>query len=272
MNDSPTHDRGRRPRRSTAAVTRGTRAFAMMMMLLLFPFSIAPPRLAHAQKVPSPVVPDGDPKAVARAEVQKAQVHYKLGRFDQALEAYSRAYEMFSAPALLFNIGQCHRNLKNYERALFFFEGYLREETKADAQKRTLAQQLIAEARAELERQRTAAAAAEAESRRAAAATAAATRPGQQDGQRGSDQGSGSSSSSVAAVFGAPKAPPSGVPNLLEDTPTAEADEPITRKWWFWTALGVGAAGLAAGVLTYYATAPTTTVLPGGSVGTLDRR
>lgn len=201
--------------------------------------------------------PGGDAKALARTEVHKAQLHYKLGRFDEALAAYSRAYELFNAPALLFNIGQCHKNLKNYDRAVFFFEGYLREENKADSQKRNLAQDLIAESRAELQRQR-AAEAAEAETRRAAAAAASPPPP---------------SASSVAAVFGTPPPPPSASSSLL-DSPSAteqQSGRSITRKWWFWTAIGVGALALAGGV-AYLVSGQTTTVLPMGSVGTLDRR
>ena len=88
------------------------------------------------------------PRAQAKAEVQKGQLDYQLGRFEQALEEYSHAYELFPAPALLFNLGQCHRNLKNYERAIFFFEGYLREQTKIEADQRALTEDLIAECKA----------------------------------------------------------------------------------------------------------------------------
>jgi tetratricopeptide (TPR) repeat protein len=79
---------------------------------------------------PSVVTVDAKPvnaRAQARAQVKKAQLDYKLARFEQALAEYSRAYELYPTPALLFNLGQCHRNLKNHERAIFFFEGYLRE-------------------------------------------------------------------------------------------------------------------------------------------------
>ncbi len=75
-------------------------------------------------------------RAQAKAQVKKGQLDYKLARFEQALEDYSKAYELYPAPALLFNLGQCHRNLKNYERAIFFFEGYLREQPKIDPDQR----------------------------------------------------------------------------------------------------------------------------------------
>ena len=98
------------------------------------------------------------PKAMAKVEFDKAQIQYKLGHFDEALAGYSRAYELFPAPAFLFNIGQCHKNLKNYERAIFFFEGYLRDE-KSPA-RRALAEELLTESKAELEKQQRVSAAA----------------------------------------------------------------------------------------------------------------
>ena len=84
----------------------------------------------------------------AKAAVEKGETAYKLGRFEEALEEYSHAYELFPAPALLFNLGQCHKQLKNYERAIFFFEGYLRDEQRPT--NRRLAEDLIAESRAEI--------------------------------------------------------------------------------------------------------------------------
>ncbi|MBC8133747.1 MAG: tetratricopeptide repeat protein [Deltaproteobacteria bacterium] len=215
--------------------------------------------------MPSPVWAadnDDDPKATARAEVQKAQLQYKLGRFEEALDSYSRAYEIFNAPALLFNIGQCHKNLKHHERAVFFFEGYLREEKKIDARKRTLAEELIAESRAELERQRLATEANSKRAAEAAAAAAPATAPA-------AVPAAPPPVSSVAAVFGTPPPPPSSTPDVAPPNDTAK---PLTRKWWFWTAIGVGAVALVGGSIAYYGTGPTTTVLPGGTLGTLDRR
>jgi tetratricopeptide (TPR) repeat protein len=188
-------------------------------------------------------------KAAAKIEVQKAQVQYKLGRFDEALEAYSRAYEMFNAPALLFNIGQCHKNLKDYDRAIFFFEGYLREETHPNPRTQTLARELIAESRAALEERRRA----EAEAQASASAT---KRP---------------STSSVAAAFGAPPNPPFGSPLLVDASTQPQATTPLTHRWWFWTALGVGTIAIAGGALAYLGSGQTS-ALPTGTLGTLDRR
>src|SRR5262245_38147581 len=93
-----------------------------------------------------------DPKEAARAIVQKADRLYKLASYQEALEQYSSAYELYPAPGLLFNIGQCHRNLGNYERAVYFFEAYLKEEPKGAGA--SMAKQLLKESRASLAEQK----------------------------------------------------------------------------------------------------------------------
>lgn len=84
----------------------------------------------------------------AKRDVAAADIAYRLGRFDEALAGYTRAYERYPVPALLFNIGQCHKNLHDYAKAVFFFEGYLRDAPAAT--NRALVEDLIREARAEL--------------------------------------------------------------------------------------------------------------------------
>ena len=64
---------------------------------------------------------------------------------------YSKAYERFPTPALLFDIGQCHKLLHDYERALFFFRGYLR--AKPTAPNRPTVEQLISESQHNLDEQ-----------------------------------------------------------------------------------------------------------------------
>jgi len=198
-----------------------------------------------------------DARAQARAQVKKGQLDYKLARFEQALEDYSNAYELYPAPALLFNLGQCHRNLSNYERAIFFFEGYLREQPKIDPDQRALTEDLITECRTALERQRTAAAAAAA--RFAAPPMASTTtRPPQTVSTR-------------LALLSQPNTPASDSPSLLaSDRSRPPRETPVTHRWWFWTAM-VGAT-LAAGAVAYYATGDPRLAEPSGSVGTLDRR
>ena len=92
--------------------------------------------------------PDEGRRAEARTHFEAGREHHKLGRFDRAIEEYETAYRLIPLPDILFNIGQCHRNLKNQERAIFFFERFLQEAPKApDAE---LVRKLIAELEQEL--------------------------------------------------------------------------------------------------------------------------
>jgi len=52
--------------------------------------------------------------------------HYELGAFDDAIVEFKRAYELTSAPGLLFNIAQVYRMKKDAEQAVFFYKTYLR--------------------------------------------------------------------------------------------------------------------------------------------------
>jgi tetratricopeptide (TPR) repeat protein len=61
----------------------------------------------------------------ARRKIADAQKEYDLGEFGRALELYSEAYRLDPIPAFLFNIGQCHRQLGHWERAVFFYRRYL---------------------------------------------------------------------------------------------------------------------------------------------------
>jgi tetratricopeptide (TPR) repeat protein len=192
----------------------------------------------------------------AKAQVKKGQLDYKLARFERALEDYTRAYELYPAPALLFDLGQCNRNLENYERAIFFFEGYLREQPKIAPDQRALTEDLITECKAALDRRDAAAAAAAARFAPPPMAASPA-RPPQMVAARLALQ----SPRTGGAAF---------QPAMAIDSSRPPRDRPVTHRWWFWTAI-VGTA-LAAGAAAYYATGDPRLVAPSGSVGTLDRR
>lgn len=67
-----------------------------------------------------------DPEIVrAKALFQQAEVHFSVGEFARALELYKEAYKSKPLPGFLFNIGQCHRNLGQCDKAVFFYKQYL---------------------------------------------------------------------------------------------------------------------------------------------------
>ena len=69
----------------------------------------------------------------ARKYVLKAKVHYDLGEFEKAADAYTEAYRLKPVAAVLFNIAQCHRQGGNYEKARHFYRSYMREAPDAKA-------------------------------------------------------------------------------------------------------------------------------------------
>jgi tetratricopeptide (TPR) repeat protein len=182
-----------------------------------------------------------DKRDEAKAHYNTGNTHFKLARFDQALAEYSKAYEIVPIPGLLFNIAQCHLNLKNYERATFFFEGYLRE--KPDAPDRLTVLGLIKEANQAIESKRIA---------DEAAKTAAEEEAKSAEAERRKEN-------------------PKFMPNPTPATGPVDGggSSPVYTKWWFWSA--IGGAALAVGGGVYLATSGDT-VLPSGSLGTLDGR
>jgi len=91
------------------------------------------------------LVSGASPKDAKEAErlVKQSIVEYNVGDFEAALTDVTKAYKLRPAPALLFNIGQCHRGLHHWEKAEFFYRGYLRE--KPDAPNRDKVEALIEE-------------------------------------------------------------------------------------------------------------------------------
>ena len=89
----------------------------------------------------------------SRQFFEEATQHYNVGRFQEAAASYEKAYEAEQIPALLFNIAQAHQEAGTFERALFFYESYLRE--APDAPNRALVLERIEEAQSALELKRT---------------------------------------------------------------------------------------------------------------------
>lgn len=85
----------------------------------------------------------------ARKHFDKGEKLFALGRFDDALVEYEAAFEAKPLPGFLFNIGQCHRNLGDYQAAIFSFKKYLK--AMPDAENADAVHELIAELEAKIE-------------------------------------------------------------------------------------------------------------------------
>jgi len=67
----------------------------------------------------------------AKRHFERGEKLFALGKFDEALEQYQKAYDAEPIPGFLFNIGQCHRNLGDYESAVFSYKKYLKLDPEA---------------------------------------------------------------------------------------------------------------------------------------------
>jgi tetratricopeptide (TPR) repeat protein len=185
-----------------------------------------------------------DAESRAKQHFDAAEVHYRLGRFEAALDEYTKAYEASPLPAFLFNIGQCHKNLRDHERAIFSYESYLRD--AEDSSNRATIEELILDSKRELE----------AKKQRETAEPKTPTIGVTQDSQ-------------TEQVVAAPVMTPPQIKSTTEKTEEAA----LYERPWFWGVV-VGAALLAVGGTVLIASSGGETILvpPSGSLGTVDWR
>lgn len=113
----------------------------LLASLLVFGSLTAAPRLSLL--APGVAWADDLATRTARRHFDKADKLFALGRFDEALEQYEKAFDAKPIPDFLFNIGQCYRNLGDYESAIFSFRKFLTLDP--ETQRRPAVEQLIDE-------------------------------------------------------------------------------------------------------------------------------
>lgn len=168
----------------------------------------------------------------AKRHVEQAEQHYQLAEFDDAVREFKAAYRLVPRPGILFNLGQCYLQMKDYANAEFSYRAYLR--AAPDAANKALVEELIEQAAA--------AAAEEARQRREAEATA-----------RASSSSAALTAGLTTASLGASVAVVSlvGV-GLVELLFLGDVRDESTRAGWFWYQKTLGAAavmGIAAVVV-----------------------
>ena len=187
-----------------------------------------------------------DGASAARAHFQKAEAAFNMGDFEGALASYQAAYKAKPLPGLLFNVGQCHRNMGNHERALFFYRRYLA--LSPDTPNRSLVEGLIAEE----EKKEAASGKAAPPATTPPPATAAAAPPAVAPPPVALAPASALATDPAGSSLLEP--PPERAddpPMFVKARPEAATTaRPIYKRWWFWTALaGVAAAGVTTAVL-----------------------
>ena len=83
--------------------------------------------------------------AQAREHFKAAQLHYALGEFEDAVKEFREAYRLRQEPAILYNIAQCHRQMRQWREAYFNYRQYLN--LKRDAPNRDEVEELVEQMR-----------------------------------------------------------------------------------------------------------------------------
>lgn len=68
----------------------------------------------------------------ARSLFADAQRAYEAGRFAEAAEKMTAAYELTRSPELAFNVGRVHERMSAYDEAIRYFRLYLRQSSPTD--------------------------------------------------------------------------------------------------------------------------------------------
>jgi hypothetical protein len=63
----------------------------------------------------------------AKRAFMEGKKSYNVGEYERAIDSYKEGYSLSPRPDFLYNIGQCYYQLKNWERAKFFYERYISE-------------------------------------------------------------------------------------------------------------------------------------------------
>lgn len=157
--------------------------------------------------------------AVARDAYDKGMAHYHLEEYDAAIDEWERGFRAKPAPEFLYNIAQAYRLSKRPDKALSFYQKYLR--VNPEAKNRDEVEKHIATLKEIVEKQK--------------------------------------SSAESPPQTPLPAAQPSPSPATPTATPpptTARADlvaqpaeRPVYKKGWFWGVMGGVAAVAVAGVV-----------------------
>ncbi len=99
--------------RGPAATAGQWLARAAVLLALLLHGPVAQAEDADTQKV--------------RSLFQEGERQYRIAQFDKALASFEAALKLLNSPSIILNVAQCHRQLKNHDKALFFYRLYITE-------------------------------------------------------------------------------------------------------------------------------------------------
>jgi tetratricopeptide (TPR) repeat protein len=168
------------------------------------------------------------PEAQARRHYEAGSRAFALGEFQRAITEYRAAFNAKAVPAILYNIGQAYRLAGDSAQAVFFYRSFLSREPgfpgRRDLERR------IRELEAQIAR------AAEAKP-----VEARPVEPPRLENDPKLARAQPSPAPEVVVAWSEPR---------WEEPARAKppSKDPVHRKWWLWTGVGVVAAGVAVGL------------------------
>jgi tetratricopeptide (TPR) repeat protein len=72
-----------------------------------------------------------NPPSESSLQFEKGKAAYRLGEFDEAIAAFREGYRLKPDPVFLYNIALAYRGKEDFEKAIFFYQSYLREAPNA---------------------------------------------------------------------------------------------------------------------------------------------
>ncbi len=181
----------------------------------------------------------------------KARQAFAASRYDEAIEIFAQLYAETLNPIYLRNIGRCHQKKREPDKAIDAFQDYLAKGKSISSSERKEIQGYIKDMEQLRDQQ--------AKDREAAAAkpvfSPAPPAPGPATNPAPPPTVNVTPSSNPNAVTMLP--PPNDPSNASNPTliatpgsrPPPEESHPVYTRWWFWTAIGVVAAGGVAAAL-----------------------
>lgn len=197
-----------------------------------------------------------EPAALARSR-DDFRGHYEHGlklysdeRYAEAAVEFEAAYHLKQLPRLLFNLGQCHRNLGNTREALRYYELYQVKESNPKPGLKAELEGYIGQLRemlAKAERARAAEEQGAGALPMPGAAGSGALPPGAAPplaGPGGAGQ-VGAVPATAASPGMAPRLAPAAAPAApeLQVTAAPEPPPPLYKRGWFWGVIGGSVAG-----------------------------
>jgi tetratricopeptide (TPR) repeat protein len=178
----------------------------------------------------------------ARAYVNKATAAYALNHYAVAAENFEKAFELKPDPALLYNAAQSYRLAGNKERALELYESYVRVYGANKKDMRPDVDGHIKQLKEAIERDRAAATSPPMTTVPMGTTPEAAAAGTQPAPVTPIAPGAASSTPAAVPAAAAPAETGSSPTVLTQSAGEPQSSEPLTKKTWFWVAVGGGVA------------------------------